>query len=275
LLLDFAHCFVQEVKLRIQKISSELEFPLRLSLEMPISLDGSLGSGRVAREPDPPAGQRPPKTAGTYAAVSLQAEPKRIPDLATTPSVRCELAQTTQEWNREVRSAGNRVVKRLRRAGAGRKTAVSHQSGLPAALDTLIEGAIRGDPCPPLLWVSRSQRHLVKALAEQGFKASQWVVVNLLRQMKYSCQANRKTREGSNHPDRDAQFQHINATVKQRWLRVSRQSRWTRRRRSWSATSKTTAAGCDPEKVRVHDFKIPEFGKVASYGVYDVAANHG
>jgi len=96
--------------------------------------------------------------------------------LATTPSVRCELAQTTQEWNREVRSAGNGVVKRLRRAGAGRKTAVSHQSGLPAALDTLIEGAIRGDPCPPLLWVSRSQRHLVKALAEQGFKASQWAV---------------------------------------------------------------------------------------------------
>jgi Rhodopirellula transposase DDE domain len=65
-----------------------------------------------------------------------------------------------------------------------------------------------------LRWVSRSQRHLVKALAEQGFRASQWVVAKLLQDVKYSCQANRRTREGSNHPDRDTQFQHINATVK-------------------------------------------------------------
>ena len=115
---------------------------------------------------------------------------------------------------REVCSNCNEVVKRVRRPGAGRKTAVAHQPGLPAALETLIEDAIRGDPCSPLRWVSRSQRRLVKALAEQGFRASQWVVAKLLRDMKYSCQANRKTREGSNHPDRDAQFQHINATVK-------------------------------------------------------------
>jgi len=130
-------------------------------------------------------------------------------------SVATGLARSTiHRGIREVRSAANGVVKRVRRPGAGRKTAVTHQPGLPAALAALIEGAIRGDPCAPLLWVSRSQRHLVKALAEQGFKASQWVVANLLRQMKYSCQANRKTREGSNHPDRDAQFQHINTTVK-------------------------------------------------------------
>src|SRR4029077_5094463 len=109
----------------------------------------------------------------------------------------------------QVRSACDGVVKRVRRPGAGRKTAVTHQPGLPAALETLIEDAIRGDPCSPLLWVSRSQRHLVKALAEQGFKASQWVVANLLRQMKYSCQAKRETREWANRPDLDAQFQHI------------------------------------------------------------------
>ena len=69
---------------------------------------------------------------------------------------------------REVRSACNEVVKRVRRPGAGRKTAVTHQPDLPAALETLIEDAIRGDPCSPLRWVSRSQRHLVQALAEQG-----------------------------------------------------------------------------------------------------------
>ena len=102
----------------------------------------------------------------------------------------------------------------MRRPGGGRKSAVVHQPGLPAALEALIEDAIRGDPCSPLRWVSRSLRHLVKALAAQGFEASQRVVANLLRELNYSCQANRKTREGSNHPDRDAQFEHINATVK-------------------------------------------------------------
>ncbi|MGC8508915.1 MAG: ISAzo13-like element transposase-related protein, partial [Thiomonas sp.] len=102
----------------------------------------------------------------------------------------------------------------IRRPGGGRKAAVVHQPKLLAALETLIEDAIRGDPCSPLRWVSRSQRHLVKALTAQGFKVSQRLVGALLRELKYSCQANRKTREGSNHPDRDAQFGHINATVK-------------------------------------------------------------
>ena len=91
---------------------------------------------------------------------------------------------------------------------------MAHQPGLPAALEALIEDAIRGDPCSPLRWVSRSLRQIVKALAAQGFQASQRVVANLLRELKYSCQANRKTREGGNHPDRDAQFKHINTTVK-------------------------------------------------------------
>jgi hypothetical protein len=66
---------------------------------------------------------------------------------------------------------------------------------------------------PPLLWVSRSLRHLVKALSVKGFQGSQRIVVNLLRDLKYSCQANQKTREGGNHPDRDAQFAHISRAV--------------------------------------------------------------
>jgi hypothetical protein len=100
------------------------------------------------------------------------------------------------------------------RGGGGRKSAVAHQPGLPAALETLIEDAIRGDPGSPLRWVRRSLRHLVKALSAKGFQASRRVVANLLRDLKYSCQANQKTREGGNHPDRDAQFAHISATVK-------------------------------------------------------------
>jgi Rhodopirellula transposase DDE domain len=173
----------------------------------------------------------------------------------------------------------NEVVQRVRRPGAGRKTAVTHQPGLPAALETLIEDAIRGDPCSPLRWVSRSQRHLVKALAEQGFRASQWVVARLLRDMKYSCQANRKTREGSNHPDRDAQFQHINVTVKAAIAAgepaISVDTKKKELVGDFKNNGRELRRQGDPEKVRVHDFKIPELGKVAPYGVYDIAANHG
>ena len=181
--------------------------------------------------------------------------------------------------NREVRSAGNGVVKRVRRAGGGRKSAVAHQPGLPAALEALIEDAIRGDPCSPLRWVSRSLRHLVKALAAQGFEASQRVVANLLRELNYSCQANRKTREGSNHPDRDAQFGHINATVKAAIAAgepaISVDTKKKELVGDFKNNGRELRRRGQPEPVRVHDFKIPELGKVAPYGVYDIAANHG
>ena len=89
---------------------------------------------------------------------------------------------------------------------------MAHQPGLPLALEALIEDAIRGDPATPLRWVSRSLRHLVKALAAQGSRRAS-VLWRTCANLQYSCQSNR-TREGSNHPDRDAQFAHINATVK-------------------------------------------------------------
>jgi len=85
----------------------------------------------------------------------------------------------------ELRSARNELGPRLRRPGGGRKSAVTHQPGLPAALETLIEDAIRGDPCSPPRGVSRSQRHLVRALTAQGFRVSQRVVGTLLRELNY------------------------------------------------------------------------------------------
>ncbi len=104
---------------------------------------------------------------------------------------------TIQRGIAELRCGRNELGARLRRPGAGRKSAVTRQPGLPAALEKLIEEAICGDRSP-LRWVSRSQRHLVKELTALGFKVSQRVVGKLLRQLNYSCQANRKTREGSN-----------------------------------------------------------------------------
>jgi hypothetical protein len=179
----------------------------------------------------------------------------------------------------ELRAGGNAIGTATRRAGGGRKAAVVHQPGLPAALEALIEDAIRGDPCSPLRWVSRSQRHLVKALAARGFQVSQWLVDQLLRQLKYRCQANRKTREGSNHPDRDAQFAHINTTVKAAIAdgqpAISVDTKKKELVGDFKNPGRELRRQQDPEPVRVHDFKLPELGKVAPYGVYDIAANHG
>jgi hypothetical protein len=180
---------------------------------------------------------------------------------------------------RELRSGQNPIGNRVRRAGGGRKSAVTHQPGLPAALEALIEDAIRGDPCSPLRWVSRSLRHLVKALSAKGFQASQRVVANLLRDLKYSCQANQKTREGGNHPDRDAQFAHINRTLKAAIAAgepaISVDTKKKELVGDFKNAGRELRPQGQPEPVRVHDFKIPELGKVAPYGVYDIAANHG
>jgi len=180
---------------------------------------------------------------------------------------------------RELRLAGNAIGRRVRRPGGGRKSAVAHQPGLPAALEALIEATIRGDPCSPLRWVSRSQRHLVKALREQGFKASQRVVANLLRDLNYSCQANSKVREGGNHPDRNAQFDHINTVVKAAIAAgepaISVDTKKKELVGDFKNNGRELRPKGQPEPVRVHDFKIPELGKVAPYGVYDIAANQG
>ena len=101
----------------------------------------------------------------------------------------------------------------MRRTGGGRKAAVVKQPGLIETLAELIQSALRGDPEAKLLWVSKSRRHLAKALAERGYQVSYKVVGRLLREMGFSLQANAKTREGGKHPDRNAQFEHINALV--------------------------------------------------------------
>ena len=136
-----------------------------------------------------------------------------------------------------------------------------------------------GDPCSPLRWVSRSLRHLVKALSAKGFQASQRVVANLLRDLKYRCQANQKTREGGNHPDRDAQFAHINRSVKAAIATgeppISVDTKKKELVGDFKDAGRELRPQGQPEPVRVHDFKIPELGKVAPYGVYDIAANHG
>ena len=111
----------------------------------------------------------------------------------------------------DLRAGAEQLGDRVRRAGGGGKPAIETQPGLLEALNELVQSSIRGDPEAALLWVSKSQRRLSAALAERGFTAGQKLVGRLLRRLGFSLQANRKTREGESHPDRNAQFDHINA----------------------------------------------------------------
>jgi transposase len=179
----------------------------------------------------------------------------------------------------ELRGGANHLGRRVRRAGGGRKAAVDRQAGLLEALSEIVQSAIRGDPEAALLWVSKSQRHLAGALAERGFVASHKLVGRLLRRLGFTLQANRKTREGTSHPDRDAQFEHINAQVlgfqAAGQPAISVDTKKKELVGDFKNAGRELRPKGEPEPVRVHDFKIPELGKVAPYGVYDIAANTG
>jgi DDE family transposase len=179
----------------------------------------------------------------------------------------------------ELRRGADPLERRVRRPGAGRKTATETQPGLLPALNELVQSAIRGDPEAPLRWVSKSQRHLSKALTRQGFTAGQKLVGRLLKRSGFSLQANSKTREGSHHPDRNAPFEHINAEVKAFQAAEQPVISVDTKKKELVGDFKNNGRelrpkGC-PEPVRVHDFAIPGLGKAAPYGVYDIAANEG
>jgi transposase len=179
----------------------------------------------------------------------------------------------------ELRKGKDVLKGRIRRRGGGRKLALDTQPGLLTALEDIVQSAIRGDPEATLLWVSKSQRHLVKALAERGFVASQKLVGRLLRRLGFSLQANRKTREGTNHPDRNAQFEYINAKVKACQAAgqpaISVDTKKKELVGDFKNAGRELRRKGEPEQVRVHDFAIPALGKVAPYGVYDIADNSG
>ena len=179
----------------------------------------------------------------------------------------------------ELRSEASPSSSHIRRPGGGSKAKIETEPGLLDALATLVQSAIRGDPEAALLWVSKSQRHLAGALAQRGFTASQTLVGRLLRRLGFSLQANRKTREGTNHPDRNAQFEYINVQINafqsagQPAISVD-----TKKKElvgDFKNGGRELRPKGDPEAVRVHDFVIPELGKVSPYGVYDIAANAG
>ena len=168
---------------------------------------------------------------------------------------------------------------RVRRTGGGRKRAAAVDPRLPTALEALVDPASRGDPDSPLRWTCKSTRALARELSTAGHPASDWLIRQLLYDLGYRLQANQKTTEGRQHPDRDAQFRHINA-------RVARQLRAGHPAVSVDAKKKELVGAFKnagrawhpkghPERVRVHDFVDPAQGKAIPYGVYDLAQNRG
>jgi DDE family transposase len=190
------------------------------------------------------------------------------------------IARSTIDRGRaDLRTGAERLGDRVRRAGGGSKPAIETQPGLLGALNDLVQSSIRGDPEAALVWVSKSQRHLAAALAERGFAAGQKLVGRLLGRLGFSLQANSKTREGASHPDRNAQFEHINAQVTAFQAAgepaISVDTKKKELVGDFKNGGRELRPKGQPEPVRVHDFVIPELGKAVPYGVYDIAANAG
>ena len=146
-------------------------------------------------------------------------------------------------------------------------------------MESLIEPVTRGDPESPLRWTSKSVRKLANELKKTGHKTSHRMVADLLREMGYSLQANRKTLEGSAHPDRNAQFEYIYEKVKEFQFCgqpvISVDTKKKELVGDFKNGGRELRPKGDPAKVRVHDFEIRELGKVAPYGVYDQTHNAG
>jgi hypothetical protein len=169
--------------------------------------------------------------------------------------------------------------KRIRAPGGGRKRLVDLDASLLADLDALVEPTSRGDPMSPLRWTCKSTTRLAAELARSGHRVSQRTVCDLLAQLNYSLQSVRKTREGGQHADRDAQFQYIATMVtkfqRQRQPVISVDTKKKELIGDFKNAGREWHPQGQPEQVRVHDFIDDELGKVAPYGVYDLTANVG
>jgi transposase len=170
-------------------------------------------------------------------------------------------------------------VRRIRKPGGGRKRTVDQDATLIQDLQQLVEPDSRGDPESPLRWTCKSVRKLAAELNRQGHQVSHRLVAELLQDLGYSLQANRKTREGAAHPDRNAQFEHINAQVQAYQSAgqpvISVDTKKKELVGDFKNGGRELRPQGAPEPVRVHDFVIPELGKATPYGVYDVTHNLG
>ena len=179
----------------------------------------------------------------------------------------------------ELQQAAVLPERRIRRSGGGRKSAVKLDPSLKTDLEEMLESTTRGDPESPLRWTCRSVRNLEAELKSRGHRVSHQVVADLLHELEYSLQANRKTNEGASHPDRNAQFEYVNNKVKHylggKEPVISVDTKKKELVGDFKNAGKELRPQGDPEKVRVHDFLIPELGRANPYGIYDIGLNSG
>ena len=171
------------------------------------------------------------------------------------------------------------ISKRLRAVGGGRKLCTVADAELAVALERLVDPVTRGDPESPLRWTCKSTTQLANELSQQGHPISPRTVGRLLKAAGYSLQGNRKTKEGGDHPDRNAQFKHINALVRTYQKRgqpvISVDTKKKELVGNFKNGGREWHPAGEPEEVLVHDFMDKELGKAIPYGVYDVTLNEG
>ena len=180
---------------------------------------------------------------------------------------------------RELDEPAMPVTGRARRAGAGRRKAREKDPQLSQALEALVEPEARGDPESPLRWTCKSTRELAGVLSGSGHPVSAWTVAQLLHELGYSLQANIKTLEGSQHPDRDAQFRYINGQVRRHLQRgepvVSVDTKKKELIGPYKNAGQEWRPKGQPERVSTYDFIDPTQGKAIPYGIYDLGRNRG
>jgi transposase len=186
---------------------------------------------------------------------------------------------TIHKGLKELNDPATMALRSVRKKGGGRKKLTENNNEILKALDNLIEPTARGDPESVLRWTSKSLRNLAKALEKEGYEVSYPTVANLLRDLDYSLQSNKKTLEGKSHKDRDAQFIYINQSVMamqakgQPTLSVD-----TKKKENIGEYKNNGQELCKkgkPVKVNTHDFPNEKLGKVVPYGIYDIGKNKG
>jgi hypothetical protein len=180
---------------------------------------------------------------------------------------------------RELQGRGKPLVGRVRRAGAGRKSITQSDPQLVQTLEALIDEQTRGDPESALRWICKSTRSIAAELGEQDHPVSHMKVAQILHDLDYSLQSNRKTLEGIDHPDRDAQFRHINVTVKkclgQGIPVISVDTKKKELIGNYDNAGQQWRAAKQPIQVQGHDFPSPEVPRAYPYGIYDIGRNAG
>jgi hypothetical protein len=180
---------------------------------------------------------------------------------------------------REIEERSTSWAGRIRRPGGGRKPITVSDPRMVETLEAMIEDQARGDPESPLRWICKSTRTIAKELGRQQHPVSHVTVAQLLHGLDYSLQSNRKTEEGRDHPDRDAQFRHINAVVKRCLAHgspvISVDTKKKELIGNYANAGQQWRPATQPRKVRGHDFPTPDVPRAYPYGIYDIGRNTG